>query len=444
MANVLEHINLRVNGEIQHQIIDGFGVNINSKYWNEGRLIPVMDLLLDDLGAKLYRVDIYGKSDWVDPQNTKDASVLNEKTYAEVYSSGVFTNGWSMIRYLNEKGIEPYLTCSGDVPKWMLGTDRKTLTQYEQFCDMLISLIDWAKNKENIRFKYFGPLNETDLGSPEGPTLSPEGFAQVLLILDRKLTERGFDDVKLVVAEQASFNINYVKEFIKHEELTSRIAVFALHTYGDLSEQRYNELTEVIKQTPFEGHSLWMSEFGDLDQTGEKEWYIAWKSTSRLVDTLKAGFRGALSWDAYDNYHDHDGAWTIYGLLRNARNIFTPKKRYFALKQIYKYVIAGFERVEAVSECKDIKILAFANKERTKFTIVGMNMCDRNVYATGWLDKFNKDIIYEKVSYYRTSESENCVKVEECDFRSKINMGEFDGIKFLIPANCIFTLTNID
>jgi len=44
------------------QAIDGFGVNINSKCWNDGRIIPALDRLRVDLGATLYRVDIFGKS----------------------------------------------------------------------------------------------------------------------------------------------------------------------------------------------------------------------------------------------------------------------------------------------------------------------------------------------------------------------------------------------
>jgi hypothetical protein len=37
-------------------------------------------------------------------------------------------------------------------------------------------------------------------------------------------------------------------------------------------------------------------------------------------------------WDAYDNYHDHDERWTIYGLLRYGQGIYTPKKRYFGAR----------------------------------------------------------------------------------------------------------------
>lgn len=443
MANALEQIEYVAKGSTRYQKIDGFGVNINSQYWDGGKLIPVMDLLVHDLGATLYRVDIYGKSNWVDPENKKDASILNDKTYSEIYTSPIFQNGWTMMRHLNEKGIQPYLTCSGDVSRWMLGDDGKTLVLHEQFCDMLVSLIDWAKRKEHLKFKYFGPLNETDIGSPEGPTVLSKDYSTILEILDRKLKENGLDDIRLVVAEQARFDSNYVREFVKHGELAERIGVFGMHTYSDISVARYSELYEVTKNTPYSGHSFWMSEYGDLDESGEKEWYVAWKSTSRLMDSLEAGFTGAMVWDAYDNYHDHDGAWTIYGLLRNARKIFTPKKRYYAAKQIYSYVLPGFERLDVSGlTINGIRVLGFANPQRTLFTVVGMNTSCSDTYIKVKFEEFDKNLINHDVSYYRTTENENCINVEKPTFASKIEAYGYEGIDVLVPAHSIFTLTN--
>ena len=75
-------VNLRVNGSQPLQKIDGFGVNINSKYF-DSRLMPAMDLLVDDLGATLYRVDIWGKSNWIDPDGTlgKKAALAPEHSH---------------------------------------------------------------------------------------------------------------------------------------------------------------------------------------------------------------------------------------------------------------------------------------------------------------------------------------------------------------------------
>jgi len=175
MSNTLINIQVRINGQVLYQPIDGFGVNINSKHWQQGALIPTLDLLIDDLAAVLYRVDIWGKSNWVDANSQYDAGVLNAATYETVYTSEIFQAGWALIRYLNQRGIEPYLTASGDVPRWLLGADRKTLADLPAWAEMIASYVEWAVRREHLRLRCVGLLNETDIGSPEGPTLSAEG-----------------------------------------------------------------------------------------------------------------------------------------------------------------------------------------------------------------------------------------------------------------------------
>ena len=461
MPNIMSRTDMRVDARKEYQEIDGFGVNINSKHWDDGGLIPVMELLTEDLGATLFRVDIYGKSNWIDPDNEKDASVLNREEYEKIYSSSVFRSGWSMMRYLNEKKIEPVIVATGDVPTWMLGDkkrsidhipkwmqrDTKQLEQYEHFSNMMVSLLDWARNEEGIRFKYFSPLNETDIGSPEGPSVSPEEFVKVMEVLDAKLEEKGLDDVRLVVGDQALFSSLYVEALVKSEALLGRIGAFGMHTYGwdrryfdRTADEEYSRLGRIIKDSPYAGCRLWMTEYGDLDQSGEREWYVAWVSTSRLLKSLEHGFNGAMVWDAYDNYHEHDGAWTIYGLVRNARRVYTPKKRYYAAKQVYRFVLPGFVRVGVENEWEGIKMLGFANPERTKVTLVGMNLSDKGVYVNINLEEFSEGIMSEKVSYYRTTENEDCVKVKEVDVRS--SNYPFHGIAVTVPAYAIFTLTN--
>ena len=90
---------------------------------------------------------------------------------------------------------------------------------------MLVSFVDWAINREGIRFRWFGPLNETDLGSPEGPTVSPVEYVRVLEVLHDKLQNRGLNDLRFIVPEQASFNTDYIRELVKSEKLRERIGV---------------------------------------------------------------------------------------------------------------------------------------------------------------------------------------------------------------------------
>jgi hypothetical protein len=228
MPDAGKKLDIYINGNRAYQKIDGFGVNINSKYWEQGRLIPTMDLLREDLGATLYRVDIWGKSNWVDPTSQVGLISLNESNYSAIYQGDIFQRGWAMMRHLNTHGIEPYLTASGDVPTWMLGPDRKSLANYDAFCEMQVSMVDWAKNKEHLRFTLFGPLNEIDVGSPEGPSVNPVEFVKVLEILDEKLTRRELGDIRLVGMNNSyrSYYLNVILGGFQDNVIAGKVAYF--------------------------------------------------------------------------------------------------------------------------------------------------------------------------------------------------------------------------
>jgi len=440
MPDAGKKLDIYINGNRAYQKIDGFGVNINSKYWDQGRLIPIMDLLREDLGATLYRVDIWGKSNWVDPTSQVGPSSLNESNYSAIYQGDIFQRGWAMMRYLNSHGFEPYLTASGDVPTWMLGPDRKSLADYDAFCEMQVSMVDWAKNKEHLRFTLFGPLNETDVGSPEGPSVNPVEFVKVLEILDEKLTRRELGDIRLVVPE-TGFGTSYLTEILRSRKLIKRIDFFGLHDYSDIPRDQYQGVLDLLKDTSYTNCRLWMTEYGDLEQSGEKEWYVGWWMTSRLFDQLENGFNGALVWDAYDNYHDHDEAWTIYGLLRTGLRLYTPKKRYYASKQVFRYVLPGFERLEVSSVPSDLRVLAFTNTKRTQFTLVGMNNSYRSYHLNVILGGFQDNVIAGKVAYFRTSEIENCYRIGEIPVRGANY--PFTGIDAQVTPDSIITITTV-
>lgn len=441
MSDAGKMLEIKVNAHHPFQSIDGFGVNINARYFVGDKLLPAMRLLGEDLGATLYRVDIWGKSDWIDPTGELGMAALDPVHLAQVYQGEIFQRGWALMHYLNSQGIKPYLTASGNVPAWMLGADKRTLVDYEACCEMLVSMVDWARNHEHLDFKLFGPFNETDIGQPEGPGINPVEFARVCEILDAKLTQRGLDDIRLVVAEQAMFNKDYFRELTHNANLVRRIGVFTLHDYSNYPLTVYHDVTSEVKNSLYAGSRLWMTEFGDLEQSGEREWYVAWTMASRLFDQLESGFNAALVWDAFDNYHDHDEAWTIYGLLRSGLRVFTPKKRFYSMKQVFRYVPPGFDRIEVEAHSEDVRLLAFADPERTQFTLVGMNLTGRNFYLNVKLEGFSRQVMEGKAAYYRTTETENCICTGEIPVRGPNY--PFSGINALIPGDSIFTLTTV-
>ena len=48
--------NVRIDAAQSYQTFDGFGVNANSASWNNGKLAPAVDALVDTMGATVWRV----------------------------------------------------------------------------------------------------------------------------------------------------------------------------------------------------------------------------------------------------------------------------------------------------------------------------------------------------------------------------------------------------
>ena len=53
----LAHLTMDVSQKFQS--IDGFGVNFNGTYFRDSQK-PMIDMLIDDLGATIFRLDPYG------------------------------------------------------------------------------------------------------------------------------------------------------------------------------------------------------------------------------------------------------------------------------------------------------------------------------------------------------------------------------------------------
>jgi len=439
IGNSLRRLDVRVDGRKRFQTIDGFGVNINSKYWNGGKLAGALEMLADDLGATLFRQDAWGKSDWPDPAGKLgQAEALDRAHLGKVYAGQDFAGARGMGRWLNGRGIEPYLALSGIVPKWMCAPDGRTLRDFKSFGVMAASYAEWARKKAGIRFHLLGPLNETDVGPPEGPKAGPAEYVRACEALVDELDRRGLRDINLVVTEQANFNLDYAKAFARSKKAASRVGVFSMHRYGDGA---MGSIVPLLKKTALRKARLWMTEFGDLDQSGEREWHVAWASFSRLVASLREGYEAAIFWDAFDNYHDHDESWTIYGLLRTGNNMFTPKRRYHAVRHVFRFVRPGSVRVEVEAGSPDIQVLAFAGQDGRDLTVTGMNQGHRGAFLNILVDGMKDLPAKAKADIYRTSEGENCARVATVPLSTR--EWNWHGIVVELPPAAIFTATTV-
>src|SRR6266581_2467891 len=166
-------IQVSINPQQRFQMIDGFGVNFNGTYFREAQK-PMIDMLIDDLGATIFRLDPYGLSNWEAVNDNNDPGDMNWEYYNDRYSIPTFEASWAAGRYLNSRGIRPLLALSGIAPDWMLDSnappprhkvcgsssgmahaaqtkpDHLNPAMYEEFAEEVASLAVYARTRARI------------------------------------------------------------------------------------------------------------------------------------------------------------------------------------------------------------------------------------------------------------------------------------------------------
>jgi hypothetical protein len=453
-------IRATINPDTQFQTIDGFGVNLNPALWNNGTLKPALDLLVDELGATQFRFDCFGRANWLEADKQLPDGSWPADYLTEVYQSKEFTDAWQTFRYLNEKGVEPYFNISGIVPQEWNHTGSKVLENFDAYSEMICTLLEWARNKENLKFSLLAPYNETDFnGTREGPAIPSENRIKAVQSMVNSLKKHQLDDLKLALFCDGYFDINKIEPLLIDSSFTDFVTIISGHTYGNGDEgdgegwytdkSRLGVAKARIVQTAYKDIHLWLNEYGDLDQTNEIENEFSWRITRRLMKALTDGANSCQFWDAYDNYHKHDSAWTTYGLLDTdtLNKIFTPKKRFFASKQAYRFIQPGFIRIEIKSPempynvyrewqnpLKNVKMHAFKSADGKKLTIIGMSLVEKPTDIEFSLTNFSPE---GEFNLYQTNETYDCKMVKKI----KNKEGK---LRIPLSARTIFTLTNVN
>src|SRR5665647_962365 len=90
-----EEIRLQIDGATRYQTMDGFGVNINTAWWTNGEyrdakvVHPAIDLLVDSLGATIFRA-VIEEIDWEAVNDDNDPDNFNWNYYNTVFSTPRF------------------------------------------------------------------------------------------------------------------------------------------------------------------------------------------------------------------------------------------------------------------------------------------------------------------------------------------------------------------
>jgi hypothetical protein len=461
--NIIEK-NIVLNASIRFQTIDGFGANVNPAEWRDGSMKPALDSIVKGLGSTLIRFDCFGFANWLNPAQEKRDGTFPETYLEKVYTSKPFQNAWAAFRYLNELGVKPMFNVSGAVPyawttenpvprSWTVipGSTHDRLKNFDSYATMVATMLQWAREKEHLKFSCVMPFNETDLGFPEGPRLLDEDCIPAFDAVVKKMIEYNLEDLVFVIMDDSGEHLERLRNIIKNDVYKNKILGIGLHTYGG-GEREQAMVRQMMDTYGFKNRSLWLTEYGDLDQTQEIEFEIGWRMNKRLLTALNNNISGAMVWDAFDNFHKHDTAFALYGLLKTDTINWTykPKERYYAAKQIFKYVLPGFQRIavetpddkpmhiynEWLYTLRNMPLAAFTSTDQKQLTVTGMNGTEKEVKLNIRLSGFTQNINGMHLNYYRTSEKEHCIKISDAVI-------ENNRVIISLPPHCMFTLSSV-
>jgi len=436
---------ITINGAATYQIIDGFGVNVNTTWWYKGvygntdTLKPAIDMLISDLGAAIFRA-VIEEMDWEAANDDADPNHFNWSYFNRVFTSARFQGIWNTLRYLNQRGIRDHLVISfmGTPPSWMGANYAISTTMEDEFVETIAAFLYYARHTAGIQFALVSPMNETEQvlkGWYEGPNMTDAvQFGRVLTKLAVKLDAIGMNDIRFVAPDAASqsFFQSLLSEMVKDPLIMSKLYCWGVHNYGKDSEG-YNNF---ISGSASQNKSFWVTETCDI---------------ANLFGQLDDNARAYIYWDGFDSVYQHairhDSRWTTppndwcYWMKTDvgkpliaynwSTNSWAPRKQFYEHAQLFKYIVPGAVRIGATANNRKLAVYAYRNPDGG-VVIVGRSTSSGAIAVNGTLSSGNAS---PTLGFTYTTPTQNMMK------GAAVSVNDTGAFSVTIPANCVFTLS---
>lgn len=434
-------LSVDIDGGKGFQVIHGFGVNANTASWNDTELKPAIDMLIDSMNATIWRVMVEMERDGEDENDNDDPFVMNWDYYNKLYETPKFRKVWSTIEYLNRRGIKDGLMLNfmGRIPDWMGKSVIKPEFE-DEFVEMQVSFLKYARNVRKLHINLFAPVNETDIRN-EGPTVDAKQLTRVMRKLVDRMEENGLGDIKLVIPDVASMVRgirSYIPALMEDTVIMKKVAHLSLHSYSGY----YANIDSLIRNSVYPESTYWMTEWNawrnglDAGQTTEYGYSFASECVDHLMQLLKNGASAGIVWEGYDSYYEHPpGGWSLWGVLGYERGsrTYIPRKHFYAISQVSKFVLPGSFRISVTNPSNNLEMLAFHDPVSGRITLTGLNKSSEAIYITGSLRNLPS---IGKLEMFYTDSVRNM---------SKSNLISINGntLSATIPGRCIYTISGI-
>lgn len=267
----------------------------------------------------IYRVVFnYG---WETANDNSDPNVINWTYYNAIYAGPEFQKLWGFLRDLEQRGLTDgiVLNFQGEGPAWMGGTAINAGME-EEWAEMIVSLLVYARNTEHLNFKLLAPNNEPNNSDEGMHTANATQYTLALHKLAQMMDANGLGDIQFVAPDLAYGGTGYLSNLMEDPLVMSKLAHFGVHSYGD-DGSGSNGVLDYIKAGGFNDRSLWVTEFNvfctqcEEGITGTNTWDYARDAVHYLFGHLYFGASAALVWEGYDSFYPHHDTWSFWGLL---------------------------------------------------------------------------------------------------------------------------------
>jgi len=148
----------------------------------------------------------------------------------------------------------------------------------------------------------------------------------------------------------------------------------------------------------------------------------------RGLRALNDGAQALFYFDLFDDYEECAKRETYYGLFTSAGHNYTPRKRYFATRQLYHFVRPGAQRVSATADSTAVTVTGFVDRTSNAAIVVGVKQ--------GGSDQLEVKLTGAEVSsweLYVTTRELNCARMEPVQVLNGT-------AKLTLPGEAVFTL----
>ena len=404
-----------VDPSIQYQTLQGWGTSL--AWWANvvgGFPEPVRSDYIrkvfdpvDGLGLNVVRYNIGGGENPAYHFMEYRAAVPGFEPVADVWDWTADANQLWVLESAIAAGADTVEAFSNSPPYWMTnsgsvtgsndGGDNLNQAYYNTFADYLTEVVRHFRDEWGIVFHTLEPLNEPVSGwwrfggRQEGCHFDRASQKSIIQQLQASLESKGLGTA-VSAPDENTIDLTVGSFGSYSTDAKSLLGQINTHSYGG------SRRTELANQGSSFSKDVWMSEYGDGDDTGMT------MSQRILTDMKKLRPTTWVYWQAVDG-----GGW---GLLKNGlpdgqTTTYTLNKKYFVFANYTKFIRPGY-RFIAIT---DPNSLAAFEPSSGTLVIVTTNSQSFDVQVTFDLSSF--DVVGNSAAVYRTSPTEDLVQLPD-------------------------------